>query len=323
MIILLGPDGTGKSILASRMSTLTGYPVVHFTKESTYEDYLKVLTDVGTEYICDRFIWCEIPYAKTRKTKEGFRFTSKQFHNATLLGLVRNPLVILCTHKPVSYEEDVLPAENWDRCLKIYKDFLLGQWIPRIDYDYENARRGMNSNSFALYHDLLVTAMDWWRPMWKSGWGTVGSIRPEVLVVAERIGPNNVNNIPFETGPTGFMLSEVLDKTQIPLGKIAVTNMVKDVRRSTRLPNARDLELLSLEVERLKPQGILFMGRVAEAGIEVAKRHNIRYETIPHLGALHHQGVHDLGPYCAHWNKLWAKLTNSTASEEVWKSRVI
>lgn len=327
MIILLGPDGTGKSVLAQRLSTLTELRVVHFTKDSKYEDYLEVLVNVDEEVICDRFIWCEIPYSQTRRTSDNqLQFTLKQLHNATLLGLMRNPLVVLCTHKPVSYDEAVLPMENWDRCLSIYREFLVQQWIPWLHYDYSSPYPSVSAAGVAILYWQMVSSDDWWKPMWEAGWGAVGSRHPDVLVVAERIGPNNINNIPFETGPTGYMLSEVLEKTKMPLGKIAITNMVKDARRATRPPSPQDMEYFRREIEHLCPRGILFMGKIAQAGIKIADEYEVPYATIDHLGFLHHSGIRDLGPYCDHWTKLWNKLAGieeNVKEEEAWKSQLI
>jgi len=115
--------------------------------------------------------------------------------------------------------------------------------------------------------------------------------------VAERLGPNNLNNIPFETGPTGYMLTDVLIRADIPWYDVAITNLVKDERRATRLPNKQDMSLLELELSHLKPKKVILMGSVADT----VHKHiqGLGYEVlhIPHLGHLRYSGITDLGPY--------------------------
>ncbi|GAH51196.1 unnamed protein product, partial [marine sediment metagenome] len=45
------------------------------------------------------------------------------------------------------------------------------------------------------------------------------------------------------------MLSDMLEQTSTPLGKFAVTNMVKSFRRDPRPPNEQDKEWLRIELE--------------------------------------------------------------------------
>jgi len=131
--------------------------------------------------------------------------------------------------------------------------------------------------------------------MWQEGVGMIGSQTPKFLIVAQEIGPNNVNNLPFETGPTGYMMSDMLSKVKMPLGDIAITNMAK-VPRGTRRPvNTRDMELFEQELINLKPKKIIFMGSLSRAGIPIAKSLNIDYGEMPHLGWFRRAGRSD---YC-------------------------
>ena len=154
--------------------------------------------------------------------------------------------------------------------------------------------------------------MTWWESLWESGYGCTGSPSPYVLLVAERIGPNNMHSLPFETGPTGRMLSDMLTETGTPLNKLAVTNMVKSFRRDTRMPNDFDLKLLRVELERLKPFKVVFMGSIAKQGITVAKSLGIPYDTIVHLGALNYAHVTDMSGYHAEWRKIMGTIPTLT-----------
>jgi len=309
MIIILGPDASGKTTLAKKL----GLPYYHFDKDSTYEDYLKPLCELKLiDAVLDRHIICEYAYSIVMNRK--FAFTMKQWHNIILLTLAQNPLVVLCTHKPAPSEypsDQYMPYDKWDGCLTLYREFLSTHLIQHIEYDYTARTEAFIKNLLAMeaIHKAQVT---WWPPMWKAGYGFIGSIRPKVLLVAERIGPNNMNNLPFETGPTGYMLTDMLASTGTPLGKLAVTNMVKSFRRDTRPPNEDDQKLLRIELGCLKPEKVVFMGAVAKYGIKVAKELNIPHVEIPHLGSLHHKGVTDMSGYHAQWRKIMGMVPTLT-----------
>ena len=138
--------------------------------------------------------------------------------------------------------------------------------------------------------------------MWGAGYGYTGSQHPDYFLIAERIGPNNVNNLPFETGPTGHMLSDMLEKSATPLGKFAVTNMVKSYRRDPRPPNEQDEQLLRTELEHLKPKVAVFMGSVAKQwGGIVARSMGIKAVGMTHFGYFSHRGVRDITLLINQW----------------------
>ena len=226
MIIIEGPDGSGKTTLAKKL----GLPYYHFTKESSYEDYLKPLCELKLfNAVLDRHIFSEYPYSLTMK--RDFAFTMKQWHNIILLTLAQNPLIVLCTHKPAPSEypsDQYLPYAEWDECLRLYREFLSTHLIQHIEYDYLGRTKAFIDTLLAL-ETIHKDQVSWWPSIWKGGYGYICSTRPKVLLVAERQGPNNMNSLPFETGPTGYMLTNMLADTGTPLGKFAVTNMVKSI----------------------------------------------------------------------------------------------
>jgi hypothetical protein len=234
-----------------------------------------------------------------------FQFSDKQWHNLILTTLIQNPLIILCKHKPAPGEYQrgqYLPYEKWDYCLHLYEEFLSTHHIAYWPYDYM-----WGDQSIKLFLEIATEYshdMDWWTPMWKKGIGCIGSPHPKVLLVAERIGPNNMNNIPFETGPTGQMLTELLVKTGTPLGLFAVTNFVKSFRRDDRPPNEDDYSLLGTELDHLKPQHVIFMGSVSKAGAKEATVRGIPYTLLPHFGAYSHRGDTTVDKYIPEWRRI-------------------
>ncbi len=307
MIIILGPDNSGKTTLARKLNI----PYYHFDQHSTYIDYLRPMVDFKLfNAVLDRHAICEYPYAKVMNRK--FKFSMKEWHNLILLTLIQNPLIILSTHRPspTSYpREQYLPYEKWDDCLNLYREFLNTNHITYVEYDFFELSP---IKTLLTLEAKFRKDAGWWTPMWHKGYGCIGSTNPQVLLVAERIGPNNTNDLPFETGPTGYMLTDMLAKTGTPLGKFAVTNMVKSYRRDPRQPNQDDLDLLKIELEHLKPEKVVFMGAVAKEGIPVAKSLNIPYDTIVHLGSLNYAGVTDMTGYNNEWKKMFGMIPTLT-----------
>ncbi len=287
MIIILGPDHAGKSTLAKKLGEM-GYKTYHHVKETNYEDYITPLANLDyLDAVLDRHAICEYPYAEVMGRK--FKFTMKQFHNIMFLTLAQNPLIILATHKPPPAQYDIhqyMPYEKWDECLGLYKEFLTTHAIGYLEYDYTGT---LPPSVIAHLEKRKRNYTDWWKPMWEQGYGCVGGRWPKVLLVAERIGPNNMNAIPFETGPTGHMLTNLLVKTKMPYGKFAVTNLVKSHRRDDRPPNENDLKLFREELKALGPEKVVFMGAVAKNGIEVVKELGIPFDEVVHLGYFHHR----------------------------------
>ncbi len=249
MIILIGPDGTGKTTLAKRLSLR----IHHHTQHSNYMDYLAPLCKLEfKDAVLDRTFFCEFAYASAMKRQ--FQFTQKQWHNLVQMTLIQKPVIILCTHKPFEVEYDkkqYLPYELWDDVMRLYRELLNYHRIPYMEYDYLDHQDDVQYLRLAITYNAQMT---WWREHWAAGYGCAGSPNPKFLLVAERIGPNNMNNIPFETGPTGYMLANMLQATGTPLGVLAITNMVKTYRRDARAVNDADNELLREEIAFLKPQ---------------------------------------------------------------------
>jgi len=312
MIIIEGPDHTGKTKLAKRLGEQYSTPYYHHARESTCQDYLRPLCNLNLKYaVTDRWAFSEHPYSTVMERK--FAFFIKDWHNIVLLTLAHNPLIILCTHKPSPEEypkDQYLPYDKWDYCLDLYRQFFNNHHIRYVEYDYSVSVTG---KALSILGQRYADQIAWWEPMWKAGYGFIGSHNPKFLLVAERIGPNNINNLPFETGPTGRMLSDMLERTNTPLGDFAVTNMVKSFRRDTRPPNEQDKEFLRIELEHLKPKVAVFMGSVSKQyGIKVAKDLGIKAVGMTHFGYYSHKGIADISALCNQWKD----IIGASATEE-------
>lgn len=266
-------------------------------------DYLRPLCKLEfTDAVLDRAFFCEFPYSICKDRP--FQFTQKQWHNLISMTLIQKPLIILCTHKPLECEydkEQYLPYGLWDKCLRLYKEFLNTHHIAHIQYDYAVHN---DISHYVKLANMFSAKMNWWRDHWTAGYGCAGSADPRFLLVAERIGPNNMNNIPFETGPTGYMLSSMFQRTGTPLGVLAITNMVKSFRRDTRAVNDNDVESLREEITHLQPKKVIFMGTPAKRGIPLARELGCETATMVHLGALSHKGITDMSGYNNEWRKI-------------------
>jgi len=308
MIILLGPDYTGKTRLGMKLAKEYGLSYFHYIRDNKYKDYVEDMCSLKWfDSVLDRHAICEYPYSMVMDRP--FRFTLKEWHNLILTTLIQNPLVVLCTSKPPEEKypsSQYLPLSKWNECLDRYKEFLGTHMIRYITYDYSNSPN--TSHIYRTAVERSESMRKWWVPMWEKGCGCVGSPHPRVLLVAERIGPNNIHNIPFETGPTGIMLSKLLYETRTPLGAFAVTNLVKAPRGDNRPPDKKDLELLETEVQNLNPEHIVFMGTIARRGIPLAKTYGIEYSEVPHFGALAHKGITDISSYIHHWRKVFGLI---------------
>ena len=314
---MLGPDSSGKTVLSNTISDDYLKPYFHFTQESNYPDYLSPLVKLQlSNSVCDRYAFCEGPYSSVLGRE--FRFSLKEWHNLILLTLIQHPVVILCTRMKKPYVDSYLPEELWDTCLTKYRELLSRYHIPYLEYDYEDP---MPTPIILQKEEVNIRGIRWWVDMWQKGIGCIGGRHPQVLLVAERLGPRNYNLLPFEAGPTGRGLSQILHMLEIPLADIAITNIVKDARGSTRNVSKGDLALFEIELEELKPKGVILMGAQAKKASKMLDSAKIPWLHIPHLGYLGHSGAGEGEKlrYRQEWKRIWGILTGEQEVEtEKW-----
>jgi len=322
MFILVGPDGSGKSVLATKLEQTLKRRKIHYTRSSGYEDYMDELSAPDCSWtVSDRFVYCEVPY-HTVLNRE-FAFNRKQWHNMILWSLSYNPVIILCTHKPIEneYSDDYLPFNLWNDIMSGYTNWFNEHHIDYIPYDYvQYLKDNINPvKTFGTIETIHNYDINWANQFRQNGYCFTGSPNPKVLIIAERIGPDNVHNIPFETGPTGREMTEWFDYAQLSLGDIAITNMVKSRRGDMRKPNEQDMALLEIELDNLKPKAVFLMGAVAKSAEKLLKARKIPFEQKAHWGYYNHAGITDLRPYY----EQYTNIINGLLGKEVMQKEIL
>lgn len=302
MIILLGPDHSGKTTFASTLQDW-GYNLFHPDQYTEYEDYISFLTGVvpssSTPFICDRFWFCELPYSKIVRKSE-HRFSLKQFHNLLWLTLSYRPIVILFTRKGPDYasREQLSTEEQFDPLLAYYRGALDKIGIEYIEYDWQNP--SVDLAEIATREAEIQEENLWWRQMQQEGCAGIGNNKdPRLVFLAEELSSNNKNLLPFEAGPSGFFLSEVINSANSPnLTEFFLTNW----RKKPSINENRSLFVK--EMEKLKPETVVLLGRTAEAAIPTLEMLDISYKTIIHPAACSNYHSIPKEEYIERWRKV-------------------
>lgn len=125
IIIIEGPDGSGKTTLANQMSMQTGYPIMHRSKpetkeekEAMYKEYA-ALASSKRNIILDRCWYSEMVYGNVMRDESVIDF----YEMYDLEQLVANGggMVIYCTGQPhVLYKRAKQRGEDY---ITDYEDF--------------------------------------------------------------------------------------------------------------------------------------------------------------------------------------------------------
>ena len=287
MIILLGPDNSGKSTLAQNLvirSLGTDRPLTSFKAGAAtgYKEYIELLrgpksnpVDLQTyrpglaismegAVVCDRMFYCEIPYSRVLRRQERIQWSLKQWHNMHLSALSFNPVVVLATRRSSRYEDSV-PEALFEPILEEYRKTLKVHDIQYLEYDFQHEDSNEESDFPGMLLDREKTANDsikWWLES-PELYGVGNTVDPTVLIMAQDLGPSNVHRIPFEQGPSGYYLSELLDSVGAPLNSFYLTNWIKDPDPS------RNASLFRKELTSLRPTHVILLGKSAEASLSI------------------------------------------------------
>lgn len=336
MIILLGPDGSGKSVLTKQMEIESDgmFQAWHAVKETGYKDYMEFLAgepskpvpisdpepfypgpalQKGAHFVCDRFFWCDYPYSQVVR-QEPMMFTGKQFQNLHLLTMAHNPIIILMTRNS-GRPDPTIPNEYFSPLLQRYRELLDILDLPYWEWDYLHPPMPVeNIMNLSVRMQEHVT---WWRNLYKRGIGGVGNTaNPRAIVLAEEIGPNNMYRIPFETGPTGAFLTEMIEECETPLSEMYLTNW----RKTPSLQE--NIALFEKEIASTGAEYIIAMGKTAAEGIAHLSSDTVRSLkqgfTMPHPGWIvnHSPTIREMEKrkrgFQDSWRDAWAVVLGGT-----------
>lgn len=151
VIIIEGPDGSGKTTLANKIAKQTGYILLHRTQPKSEEEKKNMMTEylqvikAGKNVVMDRCWYSEMVYGPVMRDNSVISYP--EMYELEKLLCRKGGLIIYCTDKP-----DVL----WRRCqergeeyikdisthTKICEGFdeLMGvpHLIPVVKYGYED-----------------------------------------------------------------------------------------------------------------------------------------------------------------------------------------
>ena len=283
----------------------TRHRLYHFDMHTKYEDYLFSLARL--EYmnaVLDRYFLCEFVYAPLKGRK--IQFTAKESQNLLALTLIQRPVVVLGTAIPPKSEyskEEYLEHDKLKVALGAYVSLLRTLRIQYLEYDYRAMSAALFAKRLLTIEDGYLGLCNWWVPMWTKGYGCVGSPDPKVLIMAERLGPFNYRNIPFEAGPTGLMMQELM--AGAPVRDYALTNWVKTGDA------AKDALLLEEELSALNPKFVVVMGSVAKKGIPVLDKLGVPYRHVVHLGFINRNRAMWDRYKESFWN-MWQEVTGES-----------
>ena len=162
MIILLGPDNTGKSTLAKALNDFSGSKTHHCNTDTVYSDYIDMLSDPSVQdTVFDRWFFCDIPYATVVRKEEQSKFTYQQVQIMNRLTSIYKPLILLCTNQSENFteREQLSTQDQHSELLLEYRRVLCILQQPYTVYDWESP--------FASPEALLDMSAN---PPYKPGW---------------------------------------------------------------------------------------------------------------------------------------------------------
>lgn len=118
ILILEGPDGSGKTTLATRLHATTGYPIYHRSKPENDEDKANMMEQLKADFkkyknvIVDRCWYSEIVYGNVMR--DGSVIDYPEMYDLERLALSKGALLIYCTGDPAAmYKRATARGEDY------------------------------------------------------------------------------------------------------------------------------------------------------------------------------------------------------------------
>jgi thymidylate kinase len=230
LIIIEGPDKSGKTTLAQAIERTFGYEYVHFgiPGPDPASEYVKFLLDLKKPTVTDRFYLGERVYSTILRNKQ--TVTELEYAvierlcrlRAAILIYVSTPLGICQKRLKVSVRENVNLEQNrraWQCFLKVAQ----GVNIEPL-YRYDTSRATVAEMLKILRPQLayrIEKAAE--AVVYCHGLGTI--INPRFIVVGERVNRNRPGwGLPFCAGPSSQFLFDKMQEARVPEKDVYTTN---------------------------------------------------------------------------------------------------
>lgn len=230
LIVIEGPDKTGKTTLAKAISKSLGFRYVHFSKPKgrAADEYIDFLINLKDDAVCDRFHLGEFVYSNIFGRECGINplelvtiervMRLKQsilIHAVTNMKLANQRLVHSTENEIVDTRQNIAAAQGFA------KVFPLTNAGPVIRYD------GSSLDSInKIVDDLRKIQQSLGTPGKYSGIGTITGSK--VVFVGEAVNKNVTwRNLPFDKGASSEFLLDVFKAAGVPERAVYICNADK------------------------------------------------------------------------------------------------
>lgn len=150
IIILEGPDGSGKTTLAKQLSRQTGYPYEHRSKPENEEEKAKMMIEYlqmcksRQNLIVDRCWYSEMVYGKVMRDQSYIDYT--QMYELERMLAKGGAIIIYCTASKAALwmratqrgEDYITSRDDFNAICEEYEKLMsVPHYIPVVRYEYK------------------------------------------------------------------------------------------------------------------------------------------------------------------------------------------
>lgn len=230
LIVIEGPDKTGKTTLAKAIADKWGFKYKHFSapKGSPADEYIDFLLNLKEPTVCDRFHLGELVYGPMFRGKAGITplelvtiervMRLKQtiiVHAVTNMKLANQRLDVSTEHEVVNKPQNLAAAEGFAKVVP------LTNAGPVLKYDGSTL-----DNLHAIIEKIRVIIGTWSTRNSYTGIGTITGSK--LVFVGEAVNKNVTwRGLPFDRGNSSQFLLDVFQAAGVPENAVYICNADK------------------------------------------------------------------------------------------------